>query len=82
MYLYYQPSIILNFIGVRSLTLNVPKHLPSVVGPIEKMNSGQIFYQPQDGLCWDSALPCAPFVYPHLKLLAPESGVVAGFTLK
>lgn len=75
-------AIILNFIGVRSLTLNVPQHLPAIAGPIERINSGQIFYQPQDGLCWDSALPCTPFVYPHLKLLEPESGVAAGFTLK
>jgi hypothetical protein len=75
-------AIFLNFIGVRSLTLHVPEHLPSMMVPTEKINTGQIFYQPQDGLCWYSALPCTPFVYPDLKLLAPESGIAAGFTLK
>jgi hypothetical protein len=75
-------AIFLYFIGVRSLTLSVPTHLPRVIDPIQKTMTGQIFYQPQDTLCWDSALPCSPFVYPALRLLAPELGVAAGFTLK
>lgn len=75
-------AIFLYFIGVRSLTLNVPENLPLIKAPVEKFRTGQIFYQPPDGLCWDSALPCTPFVYPDLKLLVPELGVIGGFTLK
>jgi len=75
-------AIFLYFTGVRSLTLSVPEHLPSVKASAAQFRSGQIFYQPQDGLCWDSALPCTPFVYPDLKLLVPDLGISGGFTLK
>ena len=75
-------AIFLYFIGVRSLTLRVPEHLPLLDAPHEQLRSGQMFYQPKDGLCWDNVLPCTPFVYPDLKLLRPELGISAGFTLK
>lgn len=76
------PAIFLYFIGVRSLTLSVPQHLPLVKASAEQFKNDQVFYQPQDGLCWDSALPCTPFVYGGLKLLVPEVGIAGGFTLK
>jgi hypothetical protein len=78
----FAAAIFLHFIGVRSLTLSVPTQLPRVIDSVQKTNTGQIFYQPQDTLCWDSVLPCSPFVHPALKLLVPELGVAAGFTLK
>ena len=78
----FAAAIFLYLAGVRSLTLNVPTHVPLVIDPVQKSMTGQTFYQPQDTLCWDSALPCSPFVYPALKQLVPELGVAAGLTLK
>jgi hypothetical protein len=74
--------IFLYFLGVRSITLNVPEHLSVMTAHEQKVNMGVLFYQPRDGLCWNNPLPCAPFVSPNLKLRVPEGGIGAGFTLK
>jgi hypothetical protein len=75
-------AIFLYFIGVRSLTLSVPQDLPQLKASAEQFKNGEVFYQPQDGLCWDSPLPCTPFVYGTLKLLVPEIGIAGGFSIK
>jgi hypothetical protein len=74
--------IFLYFLGVRSITLNIPEHLSVMAAHEQKVNMGVLFYQPRDGLCWNNPLPCAPFVSPSLKLRVPEGGIGAGFTLK
>lgn len=66
-------------------------YTPPVVGgfhatPTAKLSEartacGQTVFVPEDGFCWDSAIPCTPHVHPNLRLRKPGD-LSAGFRIK
>lgn len=70
------------FIGLRSITFKIPEHLPVASTKLKVTNFGVQLFEATDGLCWDSQLPCTPFVSMGLKYIDPTRGPAAGFTLR
>jgi hypothetical protein len=74
--------ICLYFYHPRSMTLRLAEPLPLAEVIQKTTNFGAVIGMPKNGLCWDSALPCARFVEDGLKLLNPARGIGSGFTMQ
>lgn len=74
--------ICLHFFHLKSLTFRLAEPLPISDVVQKTTNLGAVIDMPKNGLCWDSALPCARFVEDGLKLLNPALGIGSGFTMQ
>ena len=74
--------ILVYFVGVRSITFKMPALLPVASTNVKTSNFGVRVFEATDGLCWDSGVPCTPFLSMGLKYVDPKRGLSSGFTLK
>jgi hypothetical protein len=74
--------ILVYFVGIRSITFKMPAPLPVASTNVKTSNFGVRVFEATDGLCWDSAVPCTPFLSMGLKYVDPNRGLLSGFTLR